>query len=225
MENRSKVAGIRRWLPGLIISSIAIILLIRFSNWQGVLDALSLMNLKWLVFTIIFYLLGLIFRALSWMTLLQNKASFGRVFITLNEGYLLNNIFPFRLGELGRAVILSQATGMSSFFVISTIIIERVYDVAIAAGLLLATLPFVLGLEGGQMIASVVLTLVILVLVILFLLARYRHWLINKLDGYGETRYGSWNDGILECWAFKKIIIPLFHYSNKMMSYYDPRHL
>ena len=105
MENRSKVAGIRRWLPGLIISSIAIILLIRFSNWQGVLDALSLMNLKWLVFTIIFYLLGLIFRALSWMTLLQNKASFGRVFITLNEGYLLNNIFPFRLGELGRAVI------------------------------------------------------------------------------------------------------------------------
>jgi uncharacterized protein (TIRG00374 family) len=188
LDSRSKVGGIRRWLPGLIISAIAIILLIQFSNWQGVLDALSLMDLRWLAVAIVFYFLGLIFRALSWMTLLQNKASYGRVFITLNEGYLLNNIFPFRLGELGRAVILSQATGVSSLFVISTIIIERAYDVAIAAGLLLATLPFVLELDAGQTIASLVMTLVILILVILFLLARYRHWIINKLDAYGETR-------------------------------------
>lgn len=188
LDSRNKFVGIRRWLPGLIISVIAIILLIRFSNWQGVFNALRLMDLKWIAFAIFFYLLGLIFRSLSWMTLLQNKASFGRVFITLNEGYLLNNIFPFRLGELGRAVILSQATGLSSFFVISTIILERAYDVAIAAGLLLATLPLVLGLDSGQTIASVVMTLVILVLIFLFLMARYRQRIIKKFDSYGETR-------------------------------------
>ena len=141
---RNKVAGIRRWLPGLVISAIAILLLIRFSNWQGVIEVLTLMDLNWFAAAIIFYLLGMVMRALSWKTLLQNKASYGRVFLTLNEGYLLNNIFPFRLGELGRAVLLSQATGLSAFFVLSTISIERAYDVAIAAGLLLATLPFVL---------------------------------------------------------------------------------
>lgn len=182
------MAGIRRWLPGLILSAIAIILLIRFSNWQGVIDVLTLMNLKWFLVALFFYLLGLVLRALSWLTLLQNKASFTRVFLTLNEGYLLNNVFPFRLGELGRAVLLSQATGVSGFFVISTIIIERAYDVAVAAGLLLATLPFVLGLDAGQTIASLVMVLVILVLLSLFLLARYRTWIITKLDAYSETR-------------------------------------
>jgi uncharacterized protein (TIRG00374 family) len=146
------------------------------------------MDLKWFAMAIGFYLLGLVMRALSWMTLLQNKASYGRVFLTLNEGYLLNNVFPFRLGELGRAVLLSQATGLSAFFVLSTIIIERAYDVAIAAGLLLATLPFVLGLDAGQTIASLVMMLVILVLVSLFLLARYRQRIIVKLEAYGETR-------------------------------------
>jgi uncharacterized protein (TIRG00374 family) len=153
-----------------------------------VIDVLTLMDLKWFAVAIGFYLLGLVMRALSWMTLLQNKASYGRVFLTLNEGYLLNNVFPFRLGELGRAVLLSQATGLSAFFVLSTIIIERAYDVAIAAGLLLATLPFVLGLDTGQTIASLVMILVILVLVSLFLLARYRQRIIVKLEAYGETR-------------------------------------
>jgi uncharacterized protein (TIRG00374 family) len=153
-----------------------------------VIDVLTLMDLKWFAVAIGFYLLGLVMRALSWMTLLQNRASYGRVFLTLNEGYLLNNVFPFRLGELGRAVLLSQATGLSAFFVLSTIIIERAYDVAIAAGLLLATLPFVLGLDTGQTIASLVMILVILVLVSLFLLARYRQRIIVKLEAYGETR-------------------------------------
>ena len=186
--SRNKVAGIGRWLPGLVISAIAILLLIRFSNWQGVIEVLTLMDLNWFITAIIFYLLGMVMRAFSWRTLLQNKASYGRVFLTLNEGYLLNNIFPFRLGELGRAVLLSQATGLSAFFVLSTIIIERAYDVAIAAGLLLATLPFVLGLDAGQTIASLVMVLVSLVLVSLFLLARYRQRLIMKLEAYGETR-------------------------------------
>jgi hypothetical protein len=39
-------------------------------------------------------------------------------------------------------VLLAQATGISAFFVLSTIVIERTYDLAIAGGLLLATVPF-----------------------------------------------------------------------------------
>jgi len=72
--SRNKVAGIGRWLPGLVISAIAILLLIRFSNWQGVIEVLTLMDLNWFAVAIIFYLLGIVMRALSWMTLLQNKA-------------------------------------------------------------------------------------------------------------------------------------------------------
>lgn len=186
--NRIKDSGIIKWLPGLLLSAVAIFLLIRYSNWQEVQEVFSQMDLKWFAAAVIFYFLGLGFRSLSWMTLLQNRTSYRRVFFTLNEGYLLNNIFPFRLGEIGRVVILSQAAGISGFFVLSTIILERAYDLAVAAGLLLATLPFVFGLETGQTIANLVMVFVVLALVSLFLLARYRKLIIKKLTAYSETR-------------------------------------
>lgn len=187
-EGRSKFSGVGRWLPGLIISAIAIWLLFSFSNWQEVIQAISLMKLNWLFPALFFFVISLGLRAISWMLLLQNKAPYGRVFLALNEGYLLNNIFPFRLGELGRAFLLSQATALSGFFALSTIVIERAYDLAIAAGLLLATVPFVLGVDMGQSIAYTVLTVVILGLVAMFLFAHNRNWIKSKLDDYSLSR-------------------------------------
>ena len=123
-----KVAGLGRWLPGLAFSAIAILLLIRFSNWDELVLAISYMNLSLLIPAVVLFLISLGFRALSWRVLLQNRSGYGRVFLTLNEGYLLNIIFPFRLGELGRALLLSQSTDLSGFFVLSTIVIERAND-------------------------------------------------------------------------------------------------
>jgi uncharacterized protein (TIRG00374 family) len=187
-KGRSKVGGVARWLPGLIISVVAIWLLISFSNWQDVIQAVSLIKLNWLIPALGLYLISSGFRALSWMVLLQNKAPFGRVFIAMNEGYLLNNIFPFRLGELGRAFLLSQATSLSGFFVLSTIVLERTYDLAIAAGLLLATLPLVIGVDIGQSIAYGVMVVVILGLVAMFIFARNRQQIKSKLFDYSSSR-------------------------------------
>ena len=187
-ERRSKLAGIGRWLPGLIISAIAIWLLVRISNWGEVIQSVSLMKPIWLVPVLAVFILSMGLRALAWMVLLQYKATYGRVFLTLNEGYLLNNVFPFRLGELGRAFLLSQATELSGFFVLSTIVIERAYDLIIAASLLLATLPLVLGVEMGQTIPFTVFFIVVLGLITMFLLARNRQWIKSKLEDYSLAR-------------------------------------
>ena len=192
-----KVAGLGRWLPGLVFSAIAIFLLIRFSNWDELIQAISLMNLTLLIPALVLFLISLGFRALSWRTLLQNRAGFGRVFLTLNEGYLLNIIFPFRLGELGRALLMSQATDLSGFFVLSSIIIERAYDLAIAAGLLLSTLPFVLGIDMGQTIALSIMIIVLLGLFMMFMLARNREWIKSKLNDFSQQRF-----------AFRERILP-----------------
>jgi uncharacterized protein (TIRG00374 family) len=194
--SRFKVAGLSRWLPGLVISAVAIFLLIRFSNWSEVLQAASLIDFAWLVPALVFFLISMGFRALAWRVLLQNKVGYGRVFLTLNEGYLLNNIFPFRLGELGRAFLMSEATDLSGFFVISTIIIERAYDLAIAAGLLLATVPYVFEVELSQTIALSVLLIVVLGLLMMFLLARNRVWIKSKLDDFSLRRF-AFRDRIL----------------------------
>lgn len=179
---RPKLAGIGRWLPGLLISLLAILLLIRFSNWQEVLGAISQINLNWFFLALLFFIFSVGLRALAWMILLQKKVNYGRVFLTLNEGYLLNNIFPFRLGELGRAFILSETTNLSGFFVLSTIFIERTYDLAIAASLFLATLPYVFAIDSGQTIAVTVLVVGSIGLLTMFLLARNRQWIKTKLD-------------------------------------------
>ena len=68
------------------------------------------------------------------MILLQNKAPYRRVFLTLNQGYLLNNIFPFRLGELGRAFLLSQAT--NNMFKTAITFFEKAKHIIIHIGFL-----------------------------------------------------------------------------------------
>jgi len=184
-----KLKAVGRWLPGLIFSTIAILLLIRFSNWSEVLDAISGIKLGWFFPAIVFFMISVGLRAWSWMIMLQKKVNYGRVFLTLNEGYLLNNIFPFRLGELGRAFLLSETTNLSVFFVLSTIVIERTFDLAIAAGLFLATLPYVFSIESGQSIAIAVLVVGMLGLLTMFLLARNRGWIRAKLDDFSLQRF------------------------------------
>jgi uncharacterized protein (TIRG00374 family) len=113
-------------------------------------------------------------RSFAWQTLLQKKVSYTRVVFALNEGYLLNNIFPLRLGELGRAFLLGRSSGLGMFQVLSTIVVERAFDLAIAAGLLLATLPLALQMEWARPVAWVILVLVIGALLTLYLMARFR---------------------------------------------------
>ena len=65
--------------------------------------------------------------------------------MSLGEGYLLNNILPFRLGEIGRAFMLSRKTDLQFAEILPTIIIERAVDLGFTAAIFLAALPFVVG--------------------------------------------------------------------------------
>jgi len=200
----TRLGGVGRWLPGFLISIVAIGLLLWLADRENLVQALREMDISGLAPAILFYILGITCRALSWMTLLQNKAPYRRVFITLNEGYLLNNIFPFRLGELGRVLLLSQSAQLSPFFVLSTILLERAYDVALAAGLLLTTLPLVLGFEYAETVAMIALGLVLAGLFALFLLARNRERIKTKLEdvaiksGFFRQRLFSRLDSLLD---------------------------
>ena len=125
-------------------------------------------------------IIWLLVRSILWRTLLENKASYKQVFPTVNEGYLLNNILPFRLGEVARAFLLSEKARLSFWEVFSTIFIERALDVAFAAGLLLSTLPFVVGAGWAWQAASAAILIVILGLAFFYILARFR---IQVLEG------------------------------------------
>jgi uncharacterized protein (TIRG00374 family) len=93
-------------------------------------------------------LLSFIFRSFAWQTLLKKKVGVKKLFFTINSGYLVNNIFPFRAGEVARALLLSR-NGLVSFWeAASTILIERAFDVLISVSILLGSLPFVFALKS-----------------------------------------------------------------------------
>ena len=178
--------SVSRWLLGAIVSLVALFLVFRLANWQDIQSAFTAIN-PWIVgvaagMTVLFC----ISRAIAWRILLDRKATVSQTFFGINAGYLLNNLFPLRAGEIGRAVILGQSTGLGTFHVLSTIIIERAFDLAFAALLLLSSLPLALGLDWAKPVAIITLVLVIIGLSILFLIARNTaavHTWISRIFG------------------------------------------
>lgn len=173
-KETSPARNLRRWLPGVIISVIALAVLARFIHWQDLLKAISSISPIFIAAVSLCTILFLIIRGFASRALLENKVSFRQAFLAINVGYLLNNLLPLRAGEIGRAVLLGQTSGLGTMHILSTIVIERVFDMAIAAGLLLSTLPMALGMEQSRPIAIVILVLVILGLVAMWLMARFQ---------------------------------------------------
>lgn len=170
-----------RILPGVLVSLVALVIIFIIVDWKEVLTALNQAEYKYLLLGIPVYLIAYGFRALGWRTLLMEEVSYKRVFLTMQAGYLFNNFLPFRLGEVGRAMLLGRS-GLGFWRVLSTILIERAFDMILAAGLLIGTMPFVFGSAQSRKVAFGVLGFVLLGLVTMHLLARYQNRVISLFE-------------------------------------------
>ncbi len=177
-----------RWLPGVLVTLIALAVILYLSKWQDISLAFDLLRPINLAIATALTVLSLGTRAIAWKTLLQNRPSFKQAFFIINISYLLNNLFPFRAGELGAAVFMGGATKLSPFQVLSTIVIERAFDVIMAATLLLVTLPLALGMEWARSVAWITLALVLIALLALYLIARNP----KKITAWMEAIAGRW---------------------------------
>jgi glycosyltransferase 2 family protein len=169
----------RRMLPGLLISLVLIAAILYFVDLNAMLAAVKAANYAILAVVFILGALWLMVRGLVWRTLLRDRVAYSKVFWTLNEGYLLNNFLPFRLGELGRAFLLSRKSELKFIEILPTIIIERVTDLAFSAAILVAAVPFVVGAQGADRIGFIIGGLVVVGLVAMYLLARNRQWALE----------------------------------------------
>ncbi len=178
--------SIRRWLPGALISLVSLYVVFRLARWEDLGPALARIRPVYILAAVAFTLLFLAVRALAWRVILGGKPTFSQTFWVYNQGYLLNNILPFRAGEIGRGVLLGQMTGLGTMRVLSSILIERAFDMAIAAGLLLATLPMALAMEWARPVAWITLGIVLAGLFVLFLVSRNTVWVGEKIERVGS---------------------------------------
>jgi uncharacterized protein (TIRG00374 family) len=170
---------VKRWLPGALVSIVLIAAILYFVDFRQLAEAFRSANYLILLAALPLSFIWMAVRAIVWRTLLRNRASYKDVFLTLGEGYLMNNFLPFRLGEFGRAFLISRKSNLQFMEVLPTIVIERAVDLAYSAAILLISLPFVVGAEGAGQIGVIVGVVVLLGLVVLYLLARNRRWALD----------------------------------------------
>ncbi len=176
----------KRILPGLVVSLVSLAIVFSFIDLRELGAALRQAAYRYLLYGMLVTVVWLLVRGMAWRTLLQEKASYSDIFFTLNEGYLLNNILPFRLGEVGRAFLLGRKAGLDFWQVLSTIVIERTLDLGFAVGIFLSTLPFVVGATWARQAATGTGVVVLGGLLTLYLLARNQAGALEMLDRLGQ---------------------------------------
>jgi len=169
----------KRWLPGAIISIGLIVAILAVVDLRAMVNAIRNANYVRLSIALAIGFIWMAIRGMVWWTLLRNRGTFKDVFWSLSAGYLLNNVLPFRLGELGRAFLLSRRTDMKFMEILPTVVIERVVDLGFSAALLLAALPFVVDVEGADRIGYIVGGIVLLGLLAMYILARNTKWALD----------------------------------------------
>lgn len=211
---------IKRWLPGALVSMALLAAILYFVDFGTMLDAIRGADYRLLAAAIPLSFLWMFVRANVWQTLLRDKPTYRDVLFATGEGYLLNNFLPFRLGELGRAFLLSRKSGLPFGEIIPTIVIERTVDLAFSAAFLLAALPFVVNAEGAARIGYIVIGVVFIGLVMMYILARNNQWALNlfhklssrwpALQRIGGSFLGSFFVGlgiITDGWLFTRFLL------------------
>jgi glycosyltransferase 2 family protein len=117
------------WL-GLAISLFFLYFALRGLRLADLIDVLGRANYWWLLPGIAVYFVAVWARAWRWHWLLRpiKEISTRRLFPTTVIGYLGNNIFPARAGELLRTVVLKKDEGVAISASLATIIVERIFD-------------------------------------------------------------------------------------------------
>lgn len=130
------------WL-GVLISIVLMYLALRGLQLKEMWAALKGARYWWLVPGVGVYFLGVWVRAWRWHYLLRpvKAISTKTMFPIVAIGYMGNNIYPARAGELLRAIVLKRRQEVPISASLATIIVERVYDGVIMLAFVFLNLP------------------------------------------------------------------------------------
>ena len=122
----------KRWQfwVGILISIFFLYFALRGLELDKIWATLKAANYWWILPGIAVYFLAVWVRAWRWHYLLRplKKIPTITMFPIVAIGYMGNNIFPARAGELLRAVILKHKQGVAISSSLATIIVERIFD-------------------------------------------------------------------------------------------------
>jgi uncharacterized protein (TIRG00374 family) len=200
--NAGKIAGI-------VITIVCLFLAFRQVNLQELVGALAGADYRLIVPATLLWLIGYCARTLRWRALLAGTkvGPILELFGVLMVGFATNNLLPARLGELARAYLLRQHTGMRKTFVLASIFLERIFD-GLALVALLLILSALVELPGWGREVELVATALFVGVALGVTLLLYRHDLVGRLvelvarplpsriGGFAVSAFGSFVSGL-----------------------------
>jgi len=185
-QTTEKKNNFLRMLPGILVSGIAIAVLLSQIDLGQTVAEFQKVKLSRIILATLILVVAFVTRGIGWRVLLQEQVSLKLAFSAETIGYLLNTILPFRLGELGRALVLGIRSPLSFWEAFPTVVVERIFDLGFMAGLLLGTLPFVVGADWAITAAIVAAGMFVMGFALLYLMVLNPDWvqrMFRKLTG------------------------------------------
>jgi uncharacterized protein (TIRG00374 family) len=196
------------WL-GMVISAVALYLTLRDVDFAAFVQAMATAHAAWFLPGAFLFLGGLAIRALRWATLM-GEAPFNITFHAMNIGYMLNMVLPFRVGEIGRAVVIGQRTDVSAATALSSIVVERLLDLAAVVLMFVVFAQFIpmdaVLARAATISAGLVVVLLIGVGVVIWQSARFEGILARVLAHLPRVNAQRWLQRYRDfCAGFKLI--------------------
>jgi len=137
---------LRRWQfwLGVIVSAVCLWLALRGLKLEEMWAGLQSANYSWLLPGVAVYFVAVVVRTWRWHYLLRplKDVSIRRLFPVVVIGYMGNNIYPARAGELLRAYVLKRNEAVSVSASLATVIVERIFDGLVMLLFVFVALPF-----------------------------------------------------------------------------------
>jgi hypothetical protein len=204
----------KRWIVlivGLLISAVALYFAFRNANLAELGAAFRSARYEYALLSVLILVISTLVRGLRWRVLTEGRLTFGDGFWLWNIGFLFNDVLPARLGEIVRSLLAGRRPGMSFTSALSSVVVERLFDMvtvvlllaialagnplpdwATRAGLLMATLAVLgiglLAFAARRPAGTLKLGVKLLALLPTFGEERARAFLAPFIEGLGGVR-------------------------------------
>ncbi|MCL4867713.1 MAG: flippase-like domain-containing protein [Anaerolineae bacterium] len=129
---------------GIAISAVFMWLALRGMKLADVWEGMQQARYGWLLPGVLAYFVGVWVRTWRWDYMLRplKHIPVSRLFPVVVIGYMGNNVYPFRAGELLRSYVLYRREGVPISASLATVIVERVFDGLVMLLFVFVALPF-----------------------------------------------------------------------------------
>jgi uncharacterized protein (TIRG00374 family) len=181
-----------KWLAaglGLLISGVFLWFAFRNLKPEQVIGTIQHINPFWLIIAAAVYFVGVTLISLRWQFLLRSiqYVPLRSLVPLVTIGYMGNNVYPFRSGELLRAVLLQRNHHVPIVKIMATVVVERVFDGLVMLTFILLSLLFERTVSPEvKTVAKIAAPIFITALLVFFVLSARPNTLRNLLHQFGR---------------------------------------